>query len=163
MNFCINGLIFPDRTPHPPMVEFKKLIQPLAVRPVDLLAGKVEIFNKHDFVTLAHLAGEWELSVDGEVVQRGPLPVMSTRPGFGEAITLPYSQPRLDPGAECFLNLRFKLAQDTLWASAGHEVAWEQFKLPVPAPEPVIAPVMDMAPLHVRRRCRGHQRARRAL
>jgi len=82
MDFCINGLIWPDRTPHPPMVEFKKLIQPVAVRAVDLAAGKIEITNKHDFVTLAHLQGRWELAVDGVVVQSAPLPRLSTRPGF---------------------------------------------------------------------------------
>lgn len=131
MNFCINGLIWPDRTPHPPMVEFKKLIQPVAVRPVDLASGKVEIVNKHDFISLKHLVGTWELAVDGEVVQNGLLPVMSTRPGFSEVITLPYSQPMIYPGSEVFLNIRFKLAQDAPWAKAGHEIAWEQFKLPV--------------------------------
>ncbi len=149
MNFCINGLIFPDRTPHPPMVEFKKLIQPVAVKAVDLNAGKVEVTNKHDFVRLNHLVGSWELAVDGEVVQAGLLPVLNVRPGFSEVISLPYSQPRLSPGAECFLTVRFNLAQDTAWAKAGHEVAWEQFKLPSLAPEPVTLAVAEMAPLRV--------------
>jgi beta-galactosidase len=149
MDFCINGLIWPDRTPHPPMVEFKKLIQPVSVKAVDLSQGRVEIFNKHDFVTLSYLKGSWELAVDGEVIQSGPLPPMSTRPGFGETIPLPYSQPRLAPGAECFLTLRFSLAEDTSWAKAGHEVAWEQFKLPIPAPAPVALLTAGMAPLRL--------------
>ena len=150
MNFCINGLIFPDRTVHPPMVEFKKLIQPVGFRAADLLNGMVEITNKHDFVTLAHLAGEWELSVDGAVVQRGLLPTMSTRPGFSEVVYLPYSQPRLPAGAEAFLTLRFKLAADTAWGESGHEVAWEQFKLPIAAPQPVLLPTAGMPALDVR-------------
>ena len=145
MNFCINGLIFPDRTIHPPMVEFKKLIQPVGVKALDLAQGKLEITNKHDFVTLTALSGSWELSVDGEVVQRGPLPVMSTRPGFSETISVPFSRPRLGPGAECFLNLRFTLAADTSWAKAGHEVAWEQFKLPFTASEPALVPAAGPA------------------
>ncbi len=149
MDFCINGLIWPDRTPHPPMVEFKKLIQPVAFNAVDLAQGRIEITNKHDFVTLGHLAGTWQLSADGEVLQSGPLPRLKTRPGFSETIAVPISQPRLAPGAECFLSLRFVLAEDTLWAKAGHEVAWEQFKMPVPAPEPVILTAAEMAPLHV--------------
>ncbi len=139
MNFCINGLIFPDRTPHPPMVELKKLSQPVAVRAVDLENGLVEVVNKHDFVTLGYLKGSWELAVDGEVVQYGPLPRMTTRPGFAETISIPYRVPRLSFGEECFLTLRFKLAEDTLWAQAGHEVAWEQFKLPVAASAPAVA------------------------
>jgi beta-galactosidase/beta-glucuronidase len=147
MDFCINGLIWPDRTPHPPMAEFKKLIQPLSVQPVDLLAGRVAVTNKHDFVTLDYLVGEWELVMDGAVVQHGPLPVLSTRPGFTETLSLPYSQPRMEPGAECFLNLRFRLAKDTVWAKAGHEVAWEQFKLPIAAPEARILQTATTAPL----------------
>lgn len=149
MNFCINGLIFPDRTVHPPMVEFKKLIQPIAVKPVDLESGTIEIVNKHDFVSLNHLTGTWEVVADGQVLQSGQLPVMSTRPGFAEAVTIPYSQPRLAPGVECFLNLRFKLNQDTSWAKAGHEVAWEQFKLPFAAPEPVVLPLDGMDALQI--------------
>lgn len=149
MNFCINGLIWPDRTPHPPMFEFKKLIQPVAVHAVDLGMGRVEITNKHDFLTLAHLSGIWELSVDGEVVQQGTLPVMSTRPGFSEEITIPFSLPGLYSGAECFLTLRFKLAKDTLWAKAGHEVAWEQFKLPVAVSGRVALSAAEMPELAV--------------
>jgi len=140
MNFCINGLIFPDRTPHPPMVEFKKLIQPVGARAVDLDNGRVEIINKHDFISLGHLNGSWELAVDGEVVQRGPLPPLKTRPGFAEIISIPYGLPYLPPGAECFLNLRFTLAEDMPWADAGHEVAWEQFKLPIAAPMLALSP-----------------------
>jgi len=149
MNFCVNGLIWPDRKPHPPMVEFKKLIQPVAVHPVDLAAGLVEIVNKHDFLTLSHLAGRWEVAVDGEVVQSGPLPVLSTRPGFGETISLPYVQPKMLPGSEAFLTLRFTIAKDTLWAQAGHEVAWEQYKLPYTAPESLTVVPESLAELQV--------------
>ncbi len=149
MNFCINGLIFPDRTVHPPMVEFKKLIQPVAIRAVDLESGRVEIANKHNFSTLSYLAGSWELVVDGEAVQTGQLPRMNTRPGFAENLTIPFRQPRLSPGQECFLNLRFRLVEDTRWAAAGHEVAWEQFKLPFAAPEPMLLPSEGMPTLQV--------------
>lgn len=150
MDFCINGLIFPDRTIHPPMVEFKKLIQPVAVEAVDLALGRLAIVNKHDFITLSGLTCAWELSVDGEVVQSGTLPRFNTRPGFSDEITVPFSQPRLGPGAECFLNLRFCLAQDASWAAAGHEVAWEQFKLPVAAPPALALPAAGMPALAVR-------------
>jgi beta-galactosidase len=39
VNFCINGLIFPDRTPHPALWEYKKLIQPIQIGDVDVLNG----------------------------------------------------------------------------------------------------------------------------
>ncbi len=140
MNFCINGLVFPDRKIHPAMVEFKKLIQPVTVNAIDLIDGQIEILNRHDFITLAHLDAHWELCVDGEIIQRGTLPRLHTRPGLSERVRLSYSQPDLPPGAECFLNLRFCLAEDTPWAAAGHEVAWEQFKLPYTSPRRILAP-----------------------
>lgn len=130
-NFCINGLVFPDRTPHPSMVEFKKLIQPIAVQPIDLLDGKVEILNKFDFSNLKQLDCVWELAVDGEVQQSGCLPTLDTLPGKSTVVDLPLTSPTLSPGAEAFLTFRFRLREDALWAATGHEIGWEQFKLPV--------------------------------
>ncbi|MBN2501361.1 MAG: DUF4981 domain-containing protein [Anaerolineales bacterium] len=148
-NFCINGLIFPDRTPHPPMFELKKLVQPVAVKAVDLVKGEFEVVNKHDFISMEHLEGSWALSIDGQVQQQGMLPKLETKPGYGTFVTIPYSQPELMPGAECYLMVCFHLADDTTWADAGHEVAWEQFKLPFTAPQVTVAsaamPVLEVA------------------
>lgn len=130
-NFCINGLVFPDRTPHPALVEFKKLIQPLAVQAVDLLRGQFAIINKFDFSTLQDMVGTWELAVDGQVQQRGTIPSLDTLPGKSTLITLPYKLPEMFPGAEAFLTMRFCLKQETIWAEAGHEIGWEQFQLPI--------------------------------
>jgi beta-galactosidase/beta-glucuronidase len=129
-NFCINGLVFPDRTPHPSLVEFKKLIQPLAVNAVDILQGKIEIQNKYDFSTLENLVGTWSITVDGVVQQNGTLPKLTTSPGKTTLLTIPFKEPDLFHGSEAFLNLRFALRGDVLWADGGHEIAWEQYKLP---------------------------------
>jgi len=134
-NFCINGLVFPDRTPHPSMVEYKKLIQPVCIQPVDLLKGEVAIVNKYDFSTLEGIKGTWEIAIDGVVQQQGPIPTLKTLPDKKTKISLPFSMPEIYPGSEVFLTLRFKLAKDETWAKAGHEIAWEQFKLPVNSPQ----------------------------
>ena len=131
MNFCINGLIFPDRAVHPALLEVRKLFQPVQVRALDLQNGWIEIKNHYDFSTLAHLRGIWELMCDGEVIQSGQLSILKTRPGFSEMLQILFSQPHLDRPGEYWLMLRFTLADDTSWAQAGHEVAWEQFKLPI--------------------------------
>ena len=65
-NFCINGLVFPDRTPHPAMLEYEKIVQPVAVNAVDLRQGMVEIVNKHDFSSMDGLSINWEVAVDGK-------------------------------------------------------------------------------------------------
>jgi beta-galactosidase len=129
-NFVCDGLIWPDRTPHPGMYEFKKLAQPVGIAASSLKNGKLRITNKQDFTTLAWLRGSWELTVDGQVVQRGKLPSLKTAPGASEDVTLSIKPPQLQPSQECFLNVRFASAKDTPWAEAGHEVAWEQLAWP---------------------------------
>ncbi|MBN1866959.1 DUF4981 domain-containing protein [Candidatus Sumerlaeota bacterium] len=133
-NFCIDGLVWPDRTPHPALIEYKKAIQPVRVEAVDLAAGKVRIVNRYDFLTLEHLKGTWRLESDGEEVQSGELPRLNLAPGRSAEIVVPFRKPTLAPGAECFLAIRFSLAEDAPWAQRGHEVAAEQFPVPFGAP-----------------------------
>ncbi|MBE7473258.1 MAG: beta-galactosidase [Anaerolineae bacterium] len=136
-NFCLNGLVGPDRTPHPALYEYKKVLQPIGVKAIDLTAGLIEITNKQYFTDLSSFKGTWEVAVDGETVQQGDLPVLNIPPQSSQQVKLTLSQPNLPPGAECFLTVRFFLAAATLWADKGHEVAWEQFKLPFAAPLPL--------------------------
>ncbi len=55
-------------------------------------------------------------------------------PAQSETVTIPLPAITPEPGVEYWLNLSFRLAEDAIWAEAGHEVAWEQFKLPIEAP-----------------------------
>jgi beta-galactosidase/beta-glucuronidase len=129
-NFCINGLIWPDRVPHPSLWEYKKILEPVRIDPVDLLKGKLKVTNLYDFADLSHLAITWTLAADGEALQSGELPSLDTAPAESETITVPVKKPTLQPGTEYWLALSFHLKEDTLWADAGHEVAWAQFKMP---------------------------------
>jgi len=51
-NFCINGLVDPDRKPHPQLAEVRKVYQPVKIEAVDLEAGKFRIINRFDFSNL---------------------------------------------------------------------------------------------------------------
>ncbi len=135
-NFVCDGLVWPDRTPHPAMWECKKLQQPVAVEPVNLKSGRLRIRNRQDFTTLAWLRGTWEVGVSGRVVQSGKLPVLKTPPGQSETVSLPIRPPALASGEEAFLTLRFTTASDTPWCEQGFEVAWEQLALPFRAKAP---------------------------
>ncbi len=148
-DFCINGLIWPDRTPHPAMYECKKVFQPVAVEALDLAAGRIAIVNRRYFTDLSDLAATWELAVDGEVVQQGRLDLPDVPPRSSREVTVPYAPLDLPPGAECFLTVRFALSRATAWAEAGHEVAWEQFALPIGAPAPAAVRIEEMPPLEV--------------
>lgn len=146
-NFCLNGVVMPDRTPYPFIWEAKKVCQPLKVEAIDALAGKLRITNRYDFLSLEHLVGRWELVSDGEVVASGSLPRLTTQAGESEEIAIDLPQPELKAGAEYWLNLSWSLAEDTPWAKAGHEIAWEQIQVPYAVPEAPVISVADMPKL----------------
>ncbi len=128
--FCINGLVWPDRRPHPAMHEWTKLAQPIAVQAVDLRRGRLRLTSRKDFEPLDELRGVWELQVDGRRVQRGSLPRFSLAPGQSRLVTLPLKRPALLEGQEARLDLRFLAKRATPWRARGEEVAWEQLPLP---------------------------------
>lgn len=131
-DFCINGLVWPDRTPHPAMEEFKKLAQPVGVKATNLLDGILEVTNKNWFTDLSRLTCRWELQVDGMREQGGELPLPAILPQDSAEVRLPLQEVRIRPGQECFLNITFTAAGDESWCGAGHIVAWEQFAMPFP-------------------------------
>jgi beta-galactosidase/beta-glucuronidase len=135
-NFCINGLINPDRTIHPGLWEYKKVLQPVRIEAVDLLAGLIQVSNRHDFNDLSGLNITWTLSADDRVLQSGSLPSLATPPGGSELLHIPLRLPQPQPGVEYWLLVSFSLSSATSWAEKGHEAAWEQFKLPLSAPAP---------------------------
>jgi beta-galactosidase len=128
--FCINGMIGPDRVPHPAMHEIKKLTQPVRIEARNLRRGRVRIYNDQDFVDLSWLRGRWELMVDGERVQRGAIRTPKLAPGAFADVELPIRRPALLHGQECHLTLRFETARALPWAPKGHPVAWEQLEMP---------------------------------
>jgi beta-galactosidase len=117
------------------MFEFKKLAQPVKIEARNLREGKIRITNRQDFEDLGWLRGSFELCVEGVVVQKGRLPRLTTAPGDREELTLPLRKPSLEPGQECFLNVRFHTARETRWAPRGLELAWEQLAMPYRAPK----------------------------
>jgi beta-galactosidase len=129
-NYCINGMVWPDRTPHPAMHEWKKIAQPVAVEAVDLRRGRVRVTSRSDFTSLDWLRGVWQLTVDGGTVQRGALPKLALAPGASRVFTLPLRPPALLAGQECRLHVRFLARRSLPWLERGAEVAWEQLAVP---------------------------------
>ena len=140
LSFCCNGIVFPDRSLHPAMWEVKKVYQPVRVDPVDLLAGQVAVTNRYFFSDLSGLAVDWRLTSGEHILQSGQLPPLHTPPFGKEILSVPLEKPELEAGAEHWLTLRFTLAEKTPWAEKGHEVAWEQFKVPWEVPGVPVTP-----------------------
>jgi beta-galactosidase len=138
-NFIADGLLFPDRTPSPGLIEYAKAIEP--VRITGTPGGGLRIANLHDTASLDHLDFRWTLEQEGVPVAGGRLDVPTT--GAGATADLPL--PPLPPtSGESWLTVRAVLAADQPWAPAGHEIAWGQLAIPTTAPAP--APVPGPAP-----------------
>jgi len=127
-DFCIYGLVSPDRRPNPHLWEVKKVYQHVKVLPLDLASNRFLVRNKYYFTNLNEFEAEWILRRDGENVASGSLGRLDVPPNSELAIDIPITQPE-QPG-EFVLNIRFRLADTTAWADAGHIVAWDQFILP---------------------------------
>lgn len=132
-NFCIDGMVFPDRTPSPSLVEYKKILQPVEVNAADSTAGRIRIRNRYDHVDLGHLTGSWKLLADGEQIQAGVLVLPDIGPGDTAEVDIPLNLGGLDVTQHHILEVSFRLAHATLWAEAGHEVAWAQLEVPAAA------------------------------
>ncbi|MCZ8519554.1 glycoside hydrolase family 2 TIM barrel-domain containing protein [Paenibacillus caseinilyticus] len=123
-HFCIDGLLFPDRTIKPALLEFKKAIEPVIVAWEDPGQGSVRVTNRYDFLDLSHLRAEWSLFCDNDVLESGELMELAVPPGGERTVRVPYLDGLGRREGEYWLHIRFVLKEDTLWAPAGHEVAW---------------------------------------
>ncbi|WP_329001833.1 DUF4981 domain-containing protein [Kribbella sp. NBC_00709] len=137
-NFCIDGLLFPDRTPSPGLTEYKKVLEPIRITGPTPLT----IHNLRTFADTEDLEFVWSVEADGVDVAAGRLDVPALAPG--DSVTLPRPDATATP--ERLLTVRAVLAKDSAWAAAGHEVAWAQFVLEepvVPSAQMVSAPVVE--------------------
>ena len=89
-NFCCNGLVSPDRKPHPGLLEVKHIYQYVHSRPVDLSQRTIEIKNWYDFINLKDIANvHWRLTGDGQELQTGELEPLDLAPAATHRVTLP--------------------------------------------------------------------------
>ncbi len=127
-NFCADGLVQPDRIPHPAMREVMYLQQPVAVRLLEQTGNTIqfEIKNKNWFSSLAWLIGTWELLADGQMVARGEFAPLEIAAQQKMLVTLELPE---SVALEHHLNVYFYTQENHAWAKAGHLVAWQQLEL----------------------------------
>jgi len=145
-NFCCNGVVDPDRSITAKLLEVKKVYQyaGFALGKVKRDSIVIELTDKYFFTDLNRFALQWQLVEDGRIINKGRKELKSVSPGQSISVILPVAQPRLEPGAEYFLNVSLVQKQDELYAPAGHIVACEQFKLPYNVPQ---APSLNLESL----------------
>jgi len=139
-NFVCDGLVWPDRTPHTALYEYKYLAQPVRVAPRAARRGQFWVENRRWFASLADLRGTWELQVNGRPVGTGRLGALTAAPRKRQPVTLQWPDLKLNPRDEVQVTFRFFTAKATAWSEAGHEVAWSQLDVPVAAFGPVSRP-----------------------
>ncbi|MGN6333696.1 MAG: glycoside hydrolase family 2 TIM barrel-domain containing protein [Motilibacteraceae bacterium] len=133
VNFCIDGVVFPDRAPKPALFEHLQLAAPVRATAVDgLREGRIELENRQTFRDLSWLRARWELTTEEGVVRSGELSLPSFGPGERGVVEVPGDARGRegDPVGERLLTLRFSTAEALDWAPAGHEVCWSQLPLP---------------------------------
>jgi beta-galactosidase len=128
-NFCCNGLVLPDRTPHPALYEVKKVYQYVNFKMTDTAALKISIRNDYDFRTLEHLDIQTKIYADGEVIFEGKMASPKIRPGEEQEIKLGING-RI-PGKEYFVNFYAITNRDDGIISKGTVLATEQIALPI--------------------------------
>jgi len=130
-NFCINGLVFPDRTPHPSLKEVAKVYQYIKFAPGDLARGLIRIKNAYAFTNLGKFDLAWKLEGDGRMIDQGHLPCPELNPGDSSEIVLNWKKFEAQPGVEYFLTISASRKDSWTIVPADHVYAAEQFKLPV--------------------------------
>lgn len=145
-NFCINGLVLPDRTPHPALYEVKKVYQYIDIKPVDAEKGIFTVKNKYDFISAAHFDIHWSLVEDGQAITSGIIEKPEIAPHSEKQIILAFPVIKPRAGAEYFLNFSVKTRESSGMIPTGHEVASEQIRLVWKAE---VMPVKDKAFLEI--------------
>jgi len=157
-DFCIDGLIMPDRTPSPGLYEYKKVIEPITTTAVDIQKGIINLLSRYDFANLDRFNLVYKVMEDDVILQTGFMAVPSIEARANRDITLPYdlSAIKVKPGAHYYVNISYQLREDTRYASSGHELATAQFELPlykegiVVRPEGILNVEKEHTTLHVK-------------
>ncbi|MCD4734655.1 MAG: DUF4981 domain-containing protein [Bacteroidales bacterium] len=128
-NFCLNGLVSPDRSPHPGLIEVKKVYQNIGFELADTTRETIRITNKYDFITSEFIDYKFQLLEDGVLVQRGTYGKFILEPGSSGLVTFPTIDYEKKPGYEYFLNFSAITNRELPLIPKGFELASEQLNL----------------------------------
>ncbi len=135
-NFCLNGLVQPDRTPHPGLAEVKKVYQDIRFSPSDLAKGEIMVENHFHTRNLNEYAFRWQLLKDGCIADSGDIRV-ELPAGESKPVRIPIKN--MDENGEYYLSIyAYTLHGDDI-IPAGHEVAREEFALSANAEKQLFA------------------------
>ncbi|MCR5078106.1 MAG: DUF4981 domain-containing protein [Prevotella sp.] len=126
-NFNCNGIVGPDRQLNPHAYELAYEYQNIWATPVDLEEGKIEVRNEYFFRDLSNYRMEWQLLVEGKVVEQGAVDQLDVAPQQRAVYTLPIARRKYE--GEVLLNVDFKLKTAEPLMEAGQTVAYAQMEV----------------------------------
>lgn len=130
--FCINGIVLPDRSIKPGLLEAKFVHQYLHFALHD---NTLTLTNGYNFDNLHNMSLYWSLKCDGELLESGVITDISTPADTSRSFELAIQQPtQPKSGGEYFVQCEVRLKQTTSWADADHIVAHQQFSMPWAVP-----------------------------
>ena len=141
-NFLCNGIVGPDRTPHPAMAEVKYVYQDVAITAKDLANGTFEVFNRYYFKNLKDYMITYTIMANGKVVRHGKVS-LDIAPQTSKELQVNIAGLKPQKDTEYFVNFSVKTVQPEGLIPQGHEVASEQFRLPI---EPIKSDIKTSGP-----------------
>ena len=129
-NFLCNGIIAPDRTPHPAMTEVKYAYQNVGFESIDLASGKFLIKNRFYFTNLRKHQINYAVKANGKVIRKGKT-FLDIEPQSSQEFNVNLAGLQAKTGTEYFVNFWVTTTEPEILIPAGHEIASEQFRLPI--------------------------------
>lgn len=126
-NFCMDGLVFPDRTPHEGLFEYKNVIRPVRAEAIDLEHGIISLTNKMDFTNLQdYLTISYEITYNGKTVSQGDIGTIDLEPHQIKTLQFDSNIPSGNFRGIYCLNLIYTLKENSALVPAGHILGFDQ-------------------------------------
>ena len=126
-NFCMDGLVYPDRTVHTGLLEYKNVYRPARVISYNKESGELVLHNYMDFDDLKdYVKIHYELTQDGLVISKGKLPEVSAAPHSEGKINLKINVPE---SGKCYLKLIYHLKKELPLLNEDHILGFDEIEV----------------------------------
>lgn len=126
-NFCMDGLVYPDRTVHTGLLEYKNVYRPARVISYDKESGELMLHNYMDFDDLKdYVKISYELTQDGLVISKGKLPEVSAAPHSDGKINLKINVPE---SGKCYLKFIYHLKKEVPLLDEDHILGFDEIEV----------------------------------
>lgn len=126
-NFCMDGLVYPDRTVHTGLLEYKNVYRPARVISYEKESGELVLHNYMDFDDLKdYVKISYELTQDGLVISKGILPEFSVAPHGEGKTNLKINVPE---NGKCYLKLIYHLKKELPLLDEDHILGFDEIEV----------------------------------